>query len=70
MTAVFTHAIDDYTDPALDRAVGDILDQTPARGITAGSRVLVKPNLLLPAPPAATMRVKMATAATFEAVAI
>lgn len=55
MTTVFTHTIDDYADPRLERAVGDILGQTPARYITAGSRVLVKPNLLLPAPPSAAI---------------
>lgn len=55
MPPVFVHPIGRYDDPDLPRVIGDMLDRTPARALGAGDRVLVKPNLLLPAPPAAAI---------------
>lgn len=40
-----------YEQKRLDQVVGDLLDGQGPSGLSTGSRVVLKPNLLLPAPP-------------------
>ncbi|MEJ2037408.1 MAG: DUF362 domain-containing protein [Desulfosarcinaceae bacterium] len=40
-----------YEQHRIDQVVGDLLDRLGPAGVTTGSRVLIKPNLLLPAEP-------------------